>query len=96
MCLRLIKGLDELNKLLGGHDPCFEIQVGTLDLSTRYDATAIKQLRKKLNLTQVEFAKVIAVSPKTVKSWKTAKTIPSGAVSKLMDIFNDNLKLAFK
>ncbi|RMC38125.1 MULTISPECIES: DNA-binding transcriptional regulator [unclassified Lactobacillus] len=93
---RLLKGLDELNQLLDGHDPGFETQVETIDLSPKYDATAIKQLRKKLNLTQVEFAKVMAVSPKTVTSWETGRNTPRGAVSKLMDIFNDNPKLAFE
>jgi putative transcriptional regulator len=59
-----MKGLDELNQLLDGHDPGFETKVETIDLSPRYDATAIKQLRKKLNLTQVKFARVMAVSQK--------------------------------
>ncbi|WP_158592469.1 MULTISPECIES: DNA-binding transcriptional regulator [unclassified Lactobacillus] len=76
MFSRLIKVLDELNQLLDGHDPGFETQVETIDLSPRYDATAIKQLRKKLNLTQVEFARVIAVLSKTVTSWETGNNIP--------------------
>ena len=93
---RLLRGLDELNELIDGHDPGFETQVETIDLTPKYDAEDIKQLRKKLNVTQVEFAKVMAVSPKTVTSWETGRSTPRGAVSKLMDIFNDNPKLAFE
>ena len=38
---------------------------------------AVKEIRKRLDLNQRDFARLLAVSPGTVGSWETGKRIPS-------------------
>ncbi|MDE2759759.1 MAG: helix-turn-helix domain-containing protein [Paracoccaceae bacterium] len=40
-------------------------------------ARYIRQLRQKMNLSQIEFAHCIKVSPSTIKSWEAGKRFPS-------------------
>jgi len=46
----------------------------------------IKRLRKKEKLSQPVFAKILNLSPSTVKQWETGEKKPSGPFSKLLDV----------
>jgi len=51
-------------------------------------ATEIKEIRKKLRMSQGVFAIVIGVSKKTVESWETGRYIPDGAARRLISMIN--------
>ncbi|RMC46121.1 DNA-binding transcriptional regulator [Lactobacillus sp. ESL0230] len=90
----LTNSLNELNDYLDGKDIPMELHVRSIDLTPQYTATDIKDLRRKLNVTQVEFAKIMEVSPRTVESWEIGKSNPKGSVCRLMEIFTKYPKLA--
>lgn len=54
----------------------------------------VKDIRKKLRLTQKGFADLVGVSVKTVASWEIAKRPITGPIVPLIRILNDNPKLA--
>ena len=46
----------------------------------------IKRLRKKEKVSQHVFAKILNLSPSTVKKWETGEKKPSGPSLKLLDV----------
>lgn len=50
----------------------------------------IKSLRKKLNMTQVFFAQIIGVSPRTVEAWESGKRIPSDIAFRFMHVIKEH------
>ena len=48
------------------------------------------ELRKKLNMTQKEFACIIGVSPRTVESWEAGRTNPSPTARNLLFLISKN------
>lgn len=49
------------------------------------------ELRKKLDLTQKEFAELIGVDRKTVSRWETNKSKPTKAMLKALSIIKERL-----
>ena len=49
-----------------------------------YKGNTVKRIREELNLSQKMFAGVIGVSIKTVESWESGKSEPSGAAQRLL------------
>jgi putative transcriptional regulator len=54
-----------------------------------FDAVAIRQLRKKLNVSQGLFAKILNVSTKTLQGWEQGERRPSQASLRLLQIVAD-------
>lgn len=53
-----------------------------------YDASAIKNLRTSLRLSQSTFALVMRVSRKTVEAWEGARNTPSGSSCRLIEVIS--------
>lgn len=51
-------------------------------------ARYIRQIRRKMNLSQIEFARCIKVSPNTIKSWEAGKRFPSSTAYSLLRILD--------
>ena len=51
-----------------------------------FTSKEIKSLRKKEKLSQPVFAKILNLSPSTVKKWETGEKKPSGPSLKLLDV----------
>ena len=49
----------------------------------------VKNLRKRLNLSQAEFAKLLGVTQKTVSNWEMGKVIPDSKIGMLQNISNN-------
>lgn len=49
----------------------------------------IKAIRKKLDMTQTEFAELVHVSSKTIERWETGKKEITGPVTTLVKILNE-------
>jgi putative transcriptional regulator len=50
-----------------------------------YGATEVKAIRQKLGVSQAVFAKIMAVSPGTIKAWEQSVSEPSAIACRLMD-----------
>ncbi|WP_299979794.1 helix-turn-helix domain-containing protein [Desulfobacula sp.] len=51
-------------------------------------STDIKGIRKKTNLSQAVFAKLLNVSPSSVKQWEQGKRVPTGSTKVLLELLN--------
>ena len=65
-------------------------------LAESLQSSDIKAIRKKLQLTQKEFAEFANVSPKTVAYWESGKVEISGPIVTLVKILNEDIELASK
>lgn len=50
-------------------------------------SVAVKELRRKCLLSQIDLAKEIGVSFSTVNRWETGKTVPNYKTMKRIDLF---------
>ena len=46
----------------------------------------IKEIREKLNLSQTVFARLLNVSPSSIRQWEQGKRKPTGATRVLLDL----------
>ncbi len=46
----------------------------------------IKEIREKMNLSQTVFAKLLNVSPSSIRQWEQGKRKPSGSTKALLDL----------
>ena len=51
----------------------------------------IRELRKRLNLTQDAFAKLLDCGEKSIPRWESGRGLPSGIVNKLMRLLHDQI-----
>lgn len=51
----------------------------------------IRDLRKRLNLTQDSFAKLLDCGEKSIPRWESGRGLPSGIVNKLMRLLHDQI-----
>lgn len=56
-------------------------------------STQIKEIRKKTNLSQVVFAKLINVSPSSVRQWEQGKRYPTGSTKVLLELLSKSPKI---
>jgi len=50
------------------------------------DTHQIKKIRKNLNLSQTVFAKLLNVSPSSIRQWEQGKRKPTGSTRVLLDL----------
>lgn len=60
----------------------------TVKAPPKYDAAAIRQLRERLRVSQEVFAQMMNVSLGAVRSWEQGDRTPSGAIQRLLHIFD--------
>lgn len=46
----------------------------------------VKSIRRKLKLSQTKFARLIGVSPATLRNWEQGRTYPEGAARALLQV----------
>ena len=65
-----------------------EIRSGQREPSRKfeYQSANIKNLRKKLNVSQEEFALLIGVSSKTLRNWEKGRRNPEGPAQALLRV----------
>ena len=52
--------------------------------------SGVKEIRKKLNMSQIQFASVIHVSVKTLRNWEQGIRKPHGAAAALLMAINND------
>ena len=70
----IIKGLDEVIRISKGKLAGRRHKI-VIRPVTEYSKEEIKNLRKKLNLTQMTFGQIIGVSKKTVEAWESEQIL---------------------
>lgn len=85
----IIQGLEEALEHAKGQR---ELRASSLNiLPLREFAPAeIRDIRVKLGLTQVIFAEVMGVSPKTVEAWEAGRNKPEGPARRILAIAQRN------
>ena len=75
-----------------------EIKAGTRKPSrvTRFDPLEVKAVRRKLHVSQVQFAHLIGVSAGTLRNWEQGRTYPEGAARALLKIAAKQPKVVLK
>ncbi|MGY4786433.1 helix-turn-helix domain-containing protein [Bacillus safensis] len=46
----------------------------------------VKNIRKKMNMTQKQFSKTLGVSVKTIEAWENGRNKPNGVAMRLLEI----------
>jgi len=54
------------------------------------NANDIKEIRSRINLSQSVFAKLLNVSPSSVRQWEQGKRTPSGSTKILLELLREN------
>ena len=75
-------------ELLKSIDEVRAIKAGTRRPSRviRFDRLEIKTIRKRLRVSQTQFAYLIGVSPATLRNWEQGRTYPEGAARVLLKV----------
>lgn len=75
-------------ELLRGIDEARAIKAGARKPSRviRFDRLEVKAIRKKLHVSQTQFAYLIGVSPATLRNWEQGRTYPEGAARVLLRV----------
>jgi putative transcriptional regulator len=61
-----------------------------------YSKTKVKNVRTKLKLSQPVFAKILNVSPATVKAWELGTNPPKGTTARLLQMLENDPKAFFE
>lgn len=54
----------------------------------KYNASDIKKIREKINLSQKTFAEVLGVSVKSIEAWEAGRTEPNGSALRMLSIID--------
>lgn len=83
----LIGSLNEVKGHLKGETILKTTKV-TFEEAPEYSPAELKAIRSRVGLSQVRFAHLMAVSPKTVEAWEKGTNAPNGPSRRLLSIFS--------
>ena len=85
---------EDFSKLMKSVKEAGEIKSGRKKPSRVYriDPPSIKAVRKKLDLSQSEFALMIGVSTSTLQNWEQGRRKPDGPAKALLKVASKNPK----
>jgi putative transcriptional regulator len=90
---RLKQGLEEGIAFSRG-----ELSLKTVEIPDeppQVDAATLAAIRKRAQMSQALFAKVLNVSPKTVQSWEQGTRSPSHASLRLIELFSQRPQVVY-
>ena len=98
------KRLSLFSRLRSGLEEGIQFTRGALNLRTTlvplrppdFLPKDVIRLRKRINMSQVLFARMLNVSAKTVQSWEQGERRPSQAALRLLQILNVEPKVVFQ
>lgn len=89
----IMTGLTEAIEDVQSNEKKLKRRVVTILPVKEYEATEIKEIRKRTGLSQKLFAGYMGVSDKTVEAWEAGKNKPSGVASRLLTMMEMNSEL---
>jgi putative transcriptional regulator len=86
------------SKLLASIKEAGQIKSGRKqpDRTFKIDPPSIKAVRRKLHLSQSEFALMIGVSPSTLQNWEQGRREPDGPAKALLKVASQNPEAVIK
>lgn len=89
---------DDFNELIKSVKEAGEIKIGRKKPSRvfTYKTPDIKAIRKRLHISQNEFALMIGVSKGTLQNWEQGRREPEGPARALLHIADKNPKAVFE
>lgn len=63
-----------------------EMKAGSVERVTEVELNPVAEARLKTGLSQAQFAKALAISPRTLQEWEQGRRRPSGAARTLIRI----------
>lgn len=63
-----------------------EMKAGEAARTSRVEPNEVAKARSKTGLTQLEFAEVLHISPRTLQEWEQGRRKPSGPAQALIEI----------
>lgn len=85
---KLIKSVREAGKIRRG-----EIKAARV---TTVEPVDVKALRTRLGLTQSELARLLKVSPATIRNWEQGRRRPRSAAQALLQVTKKNPRLVYE
>lgn len=85
----IMQGLDEAVKYQEGKIDARKTKI-TVKPVESFTSEDIKQIRKRVGLSQVVFASSLGVSKKTVEAWERGRNTPEGPSRRLLQLIRDN------
>lgn len=85
---KLVKSINEAGQIKGGGKKPNRI--------FKIDPPSIKSVRRKLHVSQTEFALMIGVSTSTLQNWEQGRREPEGPAKALLKIASKNPKAVIK
>lgn len=90
--------IDFFSGIMSGLEEALAFENGTAKAATivrkrNLPSVDSAELRKSLNMTQKEFARVLGVSSRTVESWEIGRTTPSPTAKNLLFLIYKNPSL---
>jgi putative transcriptional regulator len=74
----LLKSIDEARGIKAGQRKPSRV--------IRFDPLEVKSVRRKLRVSQAQFAHLIGVSASTLRNWEQGRTYPEGAARALLKV----------
>jgi len=89
---------EDFNELIQSIKEAGEISIGIKKPSRiySYQTPDIKEIRKRLHVSQAEFALMIGVSRATLQNWEQGRREPDGPARALLQIADKNPKAVFE
>jgi putative transcriptional regulator len=85
----IIKSLDEAIEYEKGNLKAKRRTVVVQPLA-EYKSSEIRNLRLQLEFSQVAFASVLGVSPKTIEAWEAGRNQPSGPARRMLELISND------
>ena len=85
----IMQGLDEAVKYQEGKIDARRTKIAVKPVES-FSSEDIKQIRKRVGLSQVIFASSLGVSKKTVEAWERGINSPEGPSRRLLQLIRDN------
>lgn len=86
----ILQGLNEAVEYTKGNCKDARVHKIRVEPVPHFDAAEVRNIRTDLGMTQVVFASVMGVSPKTVEAWEQGVNSPNGPSCRLLGLYRSN------
>lgn len=88
----------DFSDLLKSIDQARAIHAGKLQTArvVRFDSVTVRNIRKKFNQSQAEFAYIIGVSINTLQNWEQGRRSPEGPAQALLRVAERNPEVVMR
>ena len=93
---RLKQGLEEGIQFAKGELELKTITLVSPELAPDVKPADVMRIRRKLNMSRLEFAKTLNVSAKTLRGWENGEQKPTGPARRLLQLIGSEPGLVFK